>query len=151
MQKGLGLIGIIIILCLIGFLTLYFTSKTTQQVTQEMGFNFMERTIGKTAEVTTQTNLKILRQAIAKYYSEHGVYPESLDNSGEPPFIPVYLTTIPPATLGMKVASNIRNSHKVTYGNTITNTGGWLYDPNTGKIKVNYDGLDAEGINYSHY
>lgn len=151
MQKGMGIIGIIITLCLIGFLTLYFTSKTTQQLTQETGFKFMNRTIGKTAEVAALANLKILREAIAKYYSEHRIYPESLDNSGEPPFIPACLPTIPPATLSMKVASNIRNSNKVTYGMTITNTGGWLYDPKTGKIMINYDGLDSEGVNYSSY
>lgn len=151
MQKGLGIIGIIIVLCLIGFLTIYFTSKTTQQMTQETGFKFLNKTIGKTAEVTAQANLKIMREAIAKYYAEHKIYPYSIDNSGNPPFVPTYLITIPPATLGMKVSSNIRNSNKVTYGSTITNTGGWLYNPNIGKIMINYDGLDSNGVNYSSY
>jgi len=151
MQKGLGIIGILITLAIIGFLFLYFTSKTTQEITQETGFKFIDKTVGKTNETVTKANLEMLRTAIAKYYNEQQVYPESLDNSGDPPFIPTYLGKIPSAMLGMKVPYNIRKSNKVIYGNKITNTGGWLYDPYTGKVKVNYDGLDSEGINYRTY
>jgi hypothetical protein len=151
MQKGIGIIGIVIVLCVIGFLVLYFTSQTTRQMTQEAGFKLMNKTIGKTAEAATKANLRILRTAIAKYYEEHNVYPDSLDNFGDPPFIPTCLRKIPSANLGMNVPYKIRNSNKVTYGNTVTNTGGWLYDPHTGKIIVNYDGLDSEGVNYTTY
>lgn len=151
MQKGMGIIGIVITLCIIGFLFIYFTSNTTQQITQESGVKFMDKTIGKANDAATKANLKILEMAIAKYYGEQNAYPDSLDNSGDPPFIPIYLRTIPSARLSIKVPYNIRNSNKITYGNTITNTGGWLYDPYTGKIMVNYDGLDSEGINYTTY
>lgn len=151
MQKGMGIIGIVITLCIIGFLFIYFTSNITQQITQESGVKFMDKTIGKANDAATKANLKILKMAIAKYYNEQNIYPDSLDNSGDPPFIPICLRTIPSATLSIKVPYNIRNSNKITYGNTITNIGGWLYDPYTGKIMVNYDGLDSEGINYSTY
>lgn len=151
MQKGMGIIGILLTIAIIGFLFLYFTSNTTQQMTQETGFKLINKTIGKTSETITKANLEMLRTAIAKYYSEQQMYPDSLDNSGDPPFLPTYLSKIPSAILGMKVPSNIRHSNKITYGHEITNTGGWLYDPYRGKIKVNYDGLDSEGINYSHY
>lgn len=151
MQKGMGIIGIVITLCIIGFLFIYFASNTTQQITQESVVKFMDKAIGKANDAATKANLKILEMAIAKYYGEQNVYPDSLDNSGDPPFIPIYLRTIPSARLGIKVPYNIQNSNKITYGNTITNTGGWLYDPYTGKIMVNYDGLDSEGINYTTY
>ncbi|MEW6608103.1 MAG: hypothetical protein AB1414_11765 [bacterium] len=151
MQKGMGIIGIILTLCIIGFLCVYFTSKTTQQMTQETGVKFMERTVGKTADVSTQANLRILRDAIMRYYNEHRVYPDSLDSFGDPPFIPTYLRKIPSANLGMNVPYNIRTSDKITYGNSVTNTGGWLYNPAIGKIMVNYDGLDSDGVNYTTY
>lgn len=151
MQKGIGVIGIIIVVCVIGFLFIYFTSSTTQRITQETGFKFMDKTIGKAADSSTKANLRILRTAIAKYYAEHNVYPDTLDNSGDPPFIPTYLRKIPSANLGMKIPYKIRNNNNITYGTTITNTGGWLYDPYTGRIMVNYDGLDSEGVNYTTY
>ncbi|MDI6736764.1 MAG: hypothetical protein QME42_11345 [bacterium] len=151
MQKGMGIIGIVFTLCIIGFLFLYFTSKTTQQMTQETGFNLMKKTIGKTADASTKANINILRKSIAQYYNEQNGYPDSLDNSGSPPFIPTCLRVIPSANLGMNVPFELRTINKIVYGNTVTNTGGWLYNPYTGKIMVNYDGLDSEGINYTTY
>jgi len=151
MQKGMGIIGILITLCIIVFLILYFTSQSIQKITQESGFKLIDKTVGKANDAVTKANLKILRMAIAKYYNEHSIYPDILDDSGNPPFVPTYLRKIPSAKLNVKVPYNIRNSNNITYGNTITNTGGWLYDPYTGKIMVNYDGLDSEGINYTTY
>ncbi len=151
MQKGMGIIGIVLTLCIIGFLFLYFTSKTTQEMTQKTAFKFMEKTIGKTADASTKANINILRKAIAQYYNEQNGYPDNLDNSGNPPFIPTCLRVIPAANLGMNVPFELRTSNKIVYGDKVTNAGGWLYNPYTGKIMVNYDGLDSEGVNYTTY
>lgn len=150
-QQGFSLLGVLIVIVTIGLLMIYLSSSTNRQISQKVSVNLFDRTVGKTNEAITKENISILRQAISKYRVENNTYPMTLDSFGDPPFVPTYLRMIPPAKLGMSVAEAKRNSNRLSYGITVTNEGGWLYDPYSGKIIVNFDGMDSDGINYTAY
>lgn len=150
-QQGISFIGLLIIIISVGVLMLYFSSSTTKQMIQEVKVNVMEKTFGKSNEEITKRCIGFLRQGISKYKADNNIYPITLSSFGDPPFIPSYLREIPPAILGINVPEEKRSSNHVSYGVTVTNEGGWLYDPQSGKITVNFDGLDNNGVNYTGY
>jgi len=100
-------------------------------------------------EKETSTSLAVLRNALGKYYSQKGLYPESLDT-----LIPLYISKIPMAHPHPLGASNkvqlVSAETGLDYG------GGWAFDTNTesqtyGRVFVNAKGADSKGKSWISY
>jgi prepilin-type N-terminal cleavage/methylation domain-containing protein len=99
---------------------------------------------------TTKSNLHALRTAIFAYYvSNNESWPASLDRASG--FIPNYMKKIPSCVISNAPSKEIRVSSAVSYGRRINNKGGWIYNPKTGEIRINYTGKDGRGVRYSSY
>ncbi|HAV43415.1 TPA: hypothetical protein DCX15_05310, partial [bacterium] len=111
-------------------------------------------------EAITKKRLGALRGAVVIYYGDHeGRYPLTLDTQRHKdpknaeqlrPFTD-YIKggELPEAMLRRGVPNS--ESNKVYYGKTPNNQGGWLYDPSTGRVRVNSTYKDTRGIPYSDY
>jgi general secretion pathway protein G len=120
------------------------------------------KTIDVAREGATKGNIGTLRSALALYYSDNqGYFPKSLDTqvsewenfTAVGPFVGYYMEEIPPALLRRDLHSATREigSSQVLIGDTVTDTGGWLYNSDTGKIYVNCYQTDSRGVVYSTY
>lgn len=136
-RRGFTLIELLIVLSIVG--TLVAISAPTM---------FSMAKVAK--DSTTKSNLHALRTAIFGYYIDNNeTWPASLSTASG--FIPKYMKKIPPAIIYGSSDKKIRISRAVSYGEKISNCGGWIYNPKTGDIGVNYNGKDSEGIRYSSY
>ena len=100
-------------------------------------------------EKETITSLEVLRNALGKYYSQKGLYPESLDA-----LIPLYLSKIPLAHPHPMEASP--RVQLVSSAAGLDHAGGWAFDTNTesetyGRIFVNAKGADSKGKSWVSY
>jgi len=132
----------------------------------------------RTPHLALRADLTLLRTAIALYYEDHGAYPGGIlggaaagdapsaervvqqltmcsdaagsvagQRSATHPFGPYLRKGVPAATVGRGRGS----STLALVGSSAGETAGWLYDPQTGHISVNADGVDALGVPYADY
>lgn len=103
----------------------------------------------RSREGTTKGSLGALRSAINNYYADkEGIWPSILS---DPSFEGVYIDEIPRARLRGGIRGN-NDTNSVTYGTTPQPPyGGWLYDSNTGRLRINHIEVDTRGIPYSSY
>lgn len=101
----------------------------------------------KTRENKTKNVLSVLRDNIEKYKENNGVYP--LDLKMNDFLDKKYLDrqTFPKVILG----KFHKQSNKIKIGKFEDDTGGWIYDPETGEIRINCDHLDTKGVKYSKW
>ena len=100
-------------------------------------------------EKETVTSLEVLRNALGKYYSQKGLYPESLDA-----LIPNYISKIPLSHPHPMEASP--RVQIVSSGDGLDYGGGWAFDTNTesptyGRVFVNAKGADSKGKSWISY
>lgn len=112
-------------------------------------------------EAQAKANLKLLREAIERYFVEYSIPPGYQDNdpTNQPMSIAVYrqlvlfekyLTNIPKNPFneynGMKVYADSQSFPSEPDG-----TSGWMYKPATREIRLNWQGVDSEGIQFFDY
>ena len=115
-------------------------------------------------------NLAIIRNAINHYAAEHNeVFPTQADfedqltmftsltggtatsRSAANPFGP-YLTAIPPCPVGDQTDPTAVAFDAVNSPPSVTaDTGGWIYNPNTGEFLANTNATDQNGRAYNTY
>jgi general secretion pathway protein G len=103
----------------------------------------------KTREQSTKGSLGGLRSAIATYYADHdGEWPHLFDTT----FVGVYMDEIPLVRLRSGIPISENDTNRITYGTTPQAPyGGWLYDSDTGDIRINHWEVDTHGVPYSSY
>lgn len=136
-RGGFTLIELLIVLSIVG--TLVAISAPTM---------FSMTRVAK--DSTAKSNLHALRTAVFSYYIDNNeTWPASLSTASG--FIPKYMKRIPQAVIHSSTNKEIGISRAVSYGEKISNNGGWIYNPETGDVGINYSGKDNEGIRYSSY
>ncbi len=118
--------------------------------------------IQKAKEAAAKDNLRILRTTIEAYAAKNNGVPPGYPNNdpAQPPNFmavvggllgpPQYLRRIPenPFT-GDFVATMIANGD--SFPAAADGSTGWIYQPATKNIRLNYPGTDSEGVSYFEY
>jgi len=119
--------------------------------------------IQKAKEAAAKDNLRILRQAIERYAAQYGVPPGYPDNdpSKTPSAIPLItqifsagdgLSDVPQNPFnGLQGISVVPSFFTVTESMVASTSAGWIYQPSTKTVKLNYSGTDSEGNSYFEY
>ncbi|HOQ05487.1 MAG TPA: type II secretion system protein [Anaerohalosphaeraceae bacterium] len=114
-------------------------------------------------EAAAKENLRILRDAIERYALDHnGVppgypgndptkTPSSLFVFSQLTIVNKYLRRIPKNPFNGYSSFYIVNNGTITDGMAITLPHGWVYQPSTKTIKINYTGKDSQGQQYFDY
>lgn len=136
-KKGFTLMELLIVLSIV---------STLVAVTAPTMFSM----VGVAKDTATKSNLHALRTAVFGYYVDNNeTWPTSLDIASG--FIPKYMKEIPAAVLYNVSDKKIKISRAITSGEKITNCGGWIYNPKTGDVRINYNGKDSDGTRYFSY
>lgn len=102
----------------------------------------------KDTQESTLSGLGMLRSAVAIYYSDaEGVFPQNLDVLVQDKR---YLVNIPATALPEHKPSNkVTVKNGVSKAGKISDKGGWLYDPENGRVIVDCTHLDPKGSVWS--
>ena len=151
MKKAFTLVEILIVVALLGILA---------AITMPMIKDYVE----EAKESAAKDNLRILRNAIELYASQHnGVAPgyPANDPSGTPNSKSFntqifgagkYLSNAPVNPFNeITTISIIPNSTDFPTEPTMTFMYGWVYKPATKTIKLNWSGTDSKGTSYYEY
>ena len=115
-------------------------------------------------ESAAKDNLRVLRVAIERYAAIHSDVPpgyQNDDTSNNPDYtsfydqlvtVEKYLTKIPENPFSGLVDTKILlDSEDFPATAENTDTYGWIYKPSAKKIKLNWPGVDSEGISFFDY
>ncbi len=118
----------------------------------------------KAKEAAAKDNLRILRTTIERYAFEHNDVPPGYpgnDPTNTPGSLLVtsqltivnnYLSEMPENPFnGYSSVYIVANNGTVTDGMAVGSPQGWVYQPSTKTVKLNYSGTDSEGTNYFDY
>jgi prepilin-type N-terminal cleavage/methylation domain-containing protein len=162
-RRGFSLIELVIVVVIIGIIAAIAIPR-------------MSRGTAGAGDSAVSGNLNVLRNAIELYASEHsGAFPSGdadnvtsqltqyTNDAGGVSATKVvstghiygpYLRKLPPVTVGTLKSKDSVNA-KIAIGTTIetTPTGGWLYDPATGNVKINLANseVDQSSKSYNAY
>lgn len=115
-------------------------------------------------EATAKDNLRILRNAIERYANQHNSIPPGYRDN-DPTKVPVvlvfgnqltvhehYLTELPENPFnGLLMLKMIDNDTPMPTEPVNTGIYGWIYKASTKEIRLNWPGIDSQGINYFDY
>ncbi|HAV43308.1 TPA: hypothetical protein DCX15_04760 [bacterium] len=150
-QKGFTLIELMIVIAIIGILAIIAIPRFIDLV-------------DKAREGATKGSLGAIRGALVIYYGDHeGNYPDDINAAWGGRNVSAELTLrpfsayieggqLPRAQLRRRSGATNLDSYTAVLGDVpVTNTGGWLYNSNTGRVFVNSNTVDTKGIVYSTY
>lgn len=147
MKKAFTLVELLIVVAILGILA-------------AMTIPIFQNHIEEAKESTAKDNLRILRNVIDLYASQHGGiapgYPSN--NPSLPPlqaaFIlgvrGTYLNALPENPFNNKTSLRMINND-VTFPSEPTGQDGWVYQPQTKTIKLDWIGTDSHGVDYYDY
>ena len=153
MTKAFTFIEVLIMVAIIGILT-------------AVVFPVFQENIKQAKEASAQDNLRILRNTIEYYASQHdGIPPGYPMNNPENEvvvggatfFVQLvlndnYLTKIPENPFNERhQVKLIPDASGFPDGPEETDTYGWLYKPGTKEIRLNWSGADSKGVAYFDY
>ncbi len=151
MKKGFTLAEVLIVVAILGILAAIAMPTFMGQVTEAK-------------EATAKDNLRILRSAIELYATKHdGVPPGYLnDNPTMTPNIRTfyiqmigtgkYLSAFPKNPFSDRTEMKmVYNSEDFPTEPLMTDLWGWIYQPATKTIKLNWPGADSKGTPYFNY
>ena len=161
MKKGFSLVELMIVVAVLGILA-------------AMTLPRFEGHVARAKAAAARDNLRLLRQAIELYASQHNDIPPGYTNGSteKPPLasevvnqltkattadgkhdvaganLGPYLTDIPKNPLNDSDIIQIRQNNLAA---VMPGPAGWLYDPENKQIKLNYPGTDPDGVSYFDY
>lgn len=148
MKKAFSLVELMIVVSIIGILAAI-VIPVFQDYTQQA------------KEAAAKSNLKTLRNAIELYAAQHNGVPPGYpgnDPTQEPQPVEVFRQLADPGEYLQSMPENPFNGMTGlrTYGvapfpTEADGTSGWLYEPATMDIRLNWTGTDSEGISYFEY
>ena len=149
MKKGFSLVELMIVVAVLGILAAIVVPQFQSQATEAK-------------ESAAKSNLRTLRGAIELYTAQHSGIPPGYPNNNptESPSMDSfatqmvtngrYLSSIPENPFNnkklMKVLANSESFPAEATGNF-----GWIYQPATKTIRLNWTGTDKDGIRYYDY
>ena len=151
MKKAFSLVEVLIVVAILGILAAIVVPQF-QSNTQQ------------TREAAAKDNLRILRNQIELYAARHGGVPPGYPNN-DPSMSPSnkpfwdqmikngnYLSKTPVNPFsGETVINMVDNDEDFPTEPLVTSLYGWIYQPATKTIKLNWPGTDSEGISYFSY
>ena len=149
MSKGFTLVETLIVLAIIGILAAIVVPQFQSNTTEAK-------------EAAARDNLRILRSAIEIYASQHKDvapgYPNN-NSSGTPQHIyfllqlkGTYLNALPKNPFNGKLTVKmIKNTETFPNQPVESFLYGWIYQPATKTIRLNWEGKDSAGINFFDY
>lgn len=149
MKRGFSLVELIIVVAVLGIMAAIVVPQFQSNSVQAKG------AVGK-------DSLRILQSAIELYTAQHGGVPPGYEND-DPQVNPTNSTfneqLITSGRYLMKMPKNPFNDHKniMMIGNNDTfpqnpvDGYGWIYQPATKTIRLNWPGVDSDGIAYFDY
>lgn len=148
MKKAFSLIELLIVVAVIGILAAIVIPEF-QTYTQQA------------KEAVAKDNLRILRNAIELYATQHNGIPPGYP-SGDPLSLPLmaafrvqivggnYLNDLPENPFNNTEIFRMIPNHESLPANA-TGEYGWIYKPQTKTIKLDWPGTDSEGVRYFDY
>jgi type II secretory pathway pseudopilin PulG len=116
--------------------------------------------ITEAKESAAKDNLRILRNAIGLYAAQHNGIPPGypLDNTSVPPMATAlvlgmrgtYLNILPENPFNNKTTF-LMIANGVSFPAAPTSQYGWVYQPQTKTIKLDWPGTDKDGVSYYDY
>ena len=151
MRKAFSIVELMIVVAILGILAAIVVPQ----------FNSQSRTA---RNATARTNLQSLRGAIRLYATRNGGVPPGYpgnDTSAIPTFATIeaqltgfggYLTEMPENPFNKKTACKVLgNLDAFPAAPGQTDQYGWIYQPATETIRLNWPGTDTEGVDYYAY
>lgn len=148
MKKAFTLIEILIVVSILGILS-------------AIVFPEFQAHAQQSREAAAKDTLRILRNAIELYAGQHnsvapGYQPSNPSNAGQPAFyiqmVSEYLSDKPKNPFNGRYGIIVINSGEVFPAAPLdTDMFGWIYEPATKTIKLNWSGTDSEGNAYFDY
>jgi Tfp pilus assembly protein PilE len=100
------------------------------------------RVIARKHEAAAKASLATLRESLERYKKERGKYPKDLRE-----LTPQYVESLPPA----RTPPRYRPSAEVRVPAQAYGAGGWVYDPDTGRVSIDSKDADTRGSQWSEY
>jgi prepilin-type N-terminal cleavage/methylation domain-containing protein len=147
MKKAFTLVEILIVVAILGILA-------------AMTLPTLQGHITEAKEAAAKDTLRILRNAIGLYAAQHNGVPPGYpgNNTKIPPHMgayasalrPKYLKTLPGNPFNGK-ATPLMIADGVPFPSEPTGQYGWVYQPQTKTIKLDWLGTDKDGVSYYDY
>jgi prepilin-type N-terminal cleavage/methylation domain-containing protein len=147
MKKAFTLVEILIVVAILGILG-------------AMTLPILQGHVQRAKESAAKDNLRILRNAIELYASQHNGVPPGYPNDN--PSLPVliaafilgmrgnYLNALPENPFNNKVTF-LMIANGASFPSAPTGQYGWFYQPQTKTIKLDWPGTDKDGVSYYDY
>lgn len=146
MKKAFTLVEILIVVAILGILA-------------AIVLPILKGNIAEAKESTAKDNLRILRNIIELYAAQHNGVPPGYpgDRPNNPPSsgayaiaMRPYLRTFPENPFNDKVTVRMI-ANDVSFPPAPTGQDGWVYQPQTKTIKLDWSGTDKDGVSYYDY
>ena len=151
MKKAFSLVEVLIVVAILGILAAIVVPQFQSNTQQAR-------------EAAAKDNLRILRNQIELYAARHGGVPPGYPNN-DPSMSPSnhafatqmitdgnYLSKMPVNPFnGKTVIKMVSDGEDFPTEPLVTSLYGWIYQPATKTIKLNWPGTDSEGISYFSY
>jgi prepilin-type N-terminal cleavage/methylation domain-containing protein len=147
MKKAFTLVELLIVVAILGILA-------------AMTLPILQGHITEAKEAAAKDNLRILRNVIGLYAARHNGVPPGypLNNTNMTPAVgpyigalrPNYLKTFPENPFNDKVTL-LMIANGVSFPPEPTGQYGWVYQPQTKTIKLDWPGTDKNGVRYYDY
>jgi prepilin-type N-terminal cleavage/methylation domain-containing protein len=147
MKKAFTLMELLIVVAILGILAAITLPKVQGQITAAK-------------EAAAKDNLRILRNAIGLYATQHNGIPPGYPNDN--PSLPVltaafilamrgtYLNALPENPFNNKTSFQMI-ANGASFPSAATGQYGWVYQPQTKTIKLDWPGTDKDGVRYYDY
>jgi general secretion pathway protein G len=151
MKTGFSLVELLIVVAILGILAAIVVPQFQSQSQQAR-------------EAAAKDNLRILRQQIELYAAQHNDIPPGYPND-DPLQTPTYKIFLLQMVINGSYLSNTPKNpfnnntiiQMVHHGESfpteplLTDLYGWIYQPETKTIKLNWPGTDSDGVSYYDY
>jgi len=151
MKRGFSLVEVLIVVAILGILAAIAIPQFQSHSQQAK-------------EAAAKDNLRILRQQIEFYAARHGGVPPGYPNN-DPSMSPSnkpfwdqmiknsnYLSKMPANPFsGKTVIKMVYNDEDFPAEPLVTSLYGWIYQPSTKTVKLNWPGTDSDGVAYFDY